>query len=172
MIPTSIVDQVRLASQVQNRRATIAGFILGGFIPGAVFSIVHFEVSQYPILWLIVAGGLGFSALTVYQWSNKAFNSAFKAAGFVLLVEGVMTFSSLFWLSCLALGLLTVINGIATGCNLALDRKETSALVRAAAKPAPAPKPAKAPPVVKARRPIKRKSIRVNFKKGKKKKAA
>ena len=164
----SIVDQVRQATQKQNRLATGAGFTLGGFVPSAVFSIVHYELKETPLLWIIVLGGLLFSAITVFRWSKIAFDSGVKAVGFVVLIEGVMTFSGLYWLSCTALALLIVINGIATGCNLALNRRETAAEERAVAKPLTPPVKK---PVAKRAAP-RRKSVRVNFNKGKKKKAS
>src|SRR5262249_1506676 len=39
-------------------------------------------------------GGLVFSGLTVFRWSQLAFGSPVKALGFVVLAGGVMTFCS------------------------------------------------------------------------------
>ena len=41
----------------------------------------------------IVAGGLLYSAKTVYAWGKLAFHTAAKALGFVVLLEGVMILS-------------------------------------------------------------------------------
>lgn len=135
----SIVDQFRMATQKQNRWATAAGFLIGGFVPSATFFLVHYGVTGCAWLWLIVAGGLLFSAKTVFEWGCVAFQNGWKAFGFCLLVEGVMTFSpaNLIALSISGLGMLALINGVATGCNLALNRKDAQAAVKAARPPAP-----------------------------------
>ena len=132
----SIVDQVRLSLQKQNRMATIFGVIIGGFVPMATFFLVHFGVQQNMMLWPIVAGGLLFSAKTVYNWGQIAFSNSWKAFGFCVLVEGVMTFapSSLIYLAVSSLAMLMGINGIATGCNLALNSREFNSAKRAAAR--------------------------------------
>lgn len=167
----SIVDQFRMATQKQNRWATGAGFLIGGFVPTATFFLVHYGVSASPWLWAIVAGGLIFSAKTVYEWGQTAFNSGLKAFGFCLLVEGVMTFSpaSLIFLSIAGLAMLALINGVATGCNLALNRKEVACEERAA-------RPVKIAPQAKSepkRKPApRRKSIRLKQPKRTKRKAA
>ena len=68
---------------------------------------------------ILVLGGLLFSAKTVWQWAHQAFaNDAWKATGFVVLLEGVMTLSQIPALAIAALVLLTAINGIATGVVL------------------------------------------------------
>jgi len=161
----SIVDQFRMATQKQNRLATGAGFLIGGFVPTATFFLVHYGVNSCAWLWIIIAGGLLFSAKTVYEWGCVAFSNGWKAFGFCLLVEGVMTFSpaNLLYLSIAGLAMLALINGVATGCNLALNRKEIAAETRAAKpKPAPQEKP-------KTQR---RKSIRLKQPKRLKRKAA
>lgn len=171
---SSIVDQFRMATLKQNRWATAAGFLIGGFVPTATFFLVHYGVSKQPWLWLIVAGGLTFSAKTVYEWGTTAFQSGWKAFGFCLLVEGVMTFSpaNLIYLSIAGLGMLGLINGVATGCNLALNRK-----AEAAERKAREPRPAKEPAPVRAPRARvpRRKSIRLEQpkrKRGRPRKAA
>lgn len=167
MFGNSIVDQFRMATQKQNRWATAAGFLIGGFVPSATFFLVHYGVATSAWLWIIVAGGLLFSAKTVFEWGCVAFQNGWKAFGFCLLVEGVMTFSpaNLLYLSIAGLGMLSLINGVATGCNLALNRKEATALIRAQ-RPKPEPK-AKAKPEKKQRR----KSIRMPRSKVKRKAA-
>lgn len=158
---TSVIDQVCLAFQKQNRKATAAGFVLGGFVPSAIFSIIHWEINRAPYLGVLVAGGLLFSAKTVYEWTKVGFHSGMKALGFVILTEGVMTLSGLLPLQLAALALLVCVNGIATGCNLALNRKQARQ-ARVAQRPKTE---AKVQAPVKRER---RKSVRVNFKKGKK----
>jgi len=155
---SSIVDQFRMATQKQNRWGSAAGFVLGGFVPAATFFLVHYGVASCALLWIIVAGGLLFSAKTVFEWGRVAFQNSWKAAGFCLLVEGVMTFSpaNLMALSVAGLAMLTLINGVATGCNLSLNRKEEAAAKRASAPPKPKPEP-KAKPEPRQRR----KSIRM-----------
>lgn len=123
----TIVQQVKTACKKQNRLATFMGSIIGGFIPAATFICVHMDTETNPyVLWAIVLGGLLFSAKTVFQWGKSAFNNTAKAFGFCLLIEGVMTFTHVFPLSCVALALLVCINGIATGCQIALDSQASN----------------------------------------------
>jgi hypothetical protein len=120
-----VVDQARVAFQGDNRLPTAMGFILGGFAPIATFATAHHQYNP-AVAWyaqvatVMVLGGLLFSAITVYKWARLAFSMPAKAVGFVLAVEGVMTFSTMPALSFAALALLVCINGIATGCHLAL----------------------------------------------------
>lgn len=124
--PNGVVDEVIIATAARNRLATTLGFILGGFVPVGSFTVAHYEVTAFNLAnWaplLMVLGGLAYSALTVYQWGVKAFESKCKAFGFVLLIEGIMTLSHTQWLSVAALLLLVSINGISTGTKLALKR--------------------------------------------------
>jgi VIT1/CCC1 family predicted Fe2+/Mn2+ transporter len=120
---TNAVDQVRIALRPRNRLATFLGFLLGGFVPLASFFVAHFELTAITPLYTqralyLVLGGLAYSAKTVWQWGTVAFQNAFKALGFVVLLEGVMVTSHILWLSIAALVYLMAINGIATGCNL------------------------------------------------------
>lgn len=120
----SVVDQVWLASQNDNLPATIVGFLLGGFVPVATYTQAH-ELGDRMFsdpLGFLVLGGLLFSCYTVVAWGKNAFSSLLKAVGFVLLVEGSMTFSHVKWVALAALAFLVVINGVATGVNLALRR--------------------------------------------------
>jgi len=104
--------------------ALFCGSVLGSFIPFATYFVAHHDTQVSPLYWVLVAGGLLFSAKTVFDWTRIAFQSAPKAFGFVLIVEGVMTFSTLAVLSYFALAVLAIINGVATGCNIALNQKE------------------------------------------------
>lgn len=114
-----VIEQIRVA--MKNPLAAFAGFILGGFVPVATFSVSHLDktLNEY-VLWTLVIGGLIYSALTVFGWAKLAFGNALKALGFVVLIEGVMTLSGLPMLSYAALALLVIINGIATGANLSI----------------------------------------------------
>lgn len=124
-----VVGQVRHALHPRALLATITGFLLGGFVPLASFWLSHRELDHDRPVYLqvtayIVAGGLLYSAKTVYAWGKLAFHTAAKALGFVVLLEGVMILSQTPWLTMMALAYLVVINGVATGCNLALPRSQ------------------------------------------------
>ena len=126
--PLGVVDQVTAAFRPRARLATILGFALGGFVPLASYVVAHHEIDPAVALYqqiatLLVLGGLLYSAKTVYAWGKLAFRAPLKAAGFVVLLEGVMVFAHTQWLALAALTYLIAINGLATGCNLALDRK-------------------------------------------------
>jgi hypothetical protein len=125
MIALGVVQQVKRAFKRTNRLATSVGFLLGGFVPVALFVLTHpaggvvFEPGVNRVSSL-VAGGLLYSAQTVFQWARLAFGQALKAAGFVVLLEGVMVVADARWLALVALGYLVVVNGVATGCTLSL----------------------------------------------------
>ncbi len=127
--PNGVVDEVIIATAARNRLATALGVLLGGFVPLGSYVVAHYELALLETITLsncapllMVLGGLAYSALTVYQWGLKAFESKFKAVGFVVLIEGIMTLSSITWLAIAALVLLMSINGISTGTKLALKR--------------------------------------------------
>lgn len=120
-----VVGQVQQAMRPDARMATVVGFLLGGFVPAASFVVAHYEIDRATAVWsqlatYLVLGGLVYSAKTVYAWGCMAFRMPLKAAGFVVLVEGVMMTSTHAWLSFAALAYLVVINGIATGCALSV----------------------------------------------------
>lgn len=120
-----ILDQISVAAKKNNRTALAFGAILGGFVPLASYTICHMECAEHPEMWVLVIGGLVYSAFTVFMWAQVAFKSAVKAVGFVVLLEGILTRSQTHWLSLVALVMLMAINAIATACNLIADRKET-----------------------------------------------
>lgn len=91
-----IVDMVRSASHKKNRIAMGAGFILGGWVPMVTYLVSHFHMQELPMLWLLVAGGLTYSAMTVFSWAKIAFRHPLKALGFVVLLEGAMIFVTRF----------------------------------------------------------------------------
>lgn len=119
-----VVDQVSIAFSSNNLFATICGFVLGGIVPVTVYRTAHYYVAANPFLWALVVGGLIYSAITVYKWGSAAFSSPVKSFGFVLLIEGTLTFSPDQYLALAALAILTVINGVATACNLIAQKKE------------------------------------------------
>ncbi|HTA90057.1 MAG TPA: hypothetical protein VK745_10790 [Polyangiaceae bacterium] len=119
--PLGVVAQVRRAFARGNRLAAFVGFLLGGFVPLAVYVIARGEsgsFSGHERAWAIITGGLVYSARTVFEWARLAFTSAVKSVGFVVLLEGVMVTSSTRWLALAALGYLIAINGTATACTL------------------------------------------------------
>ena len=106
----SILSQLRaLRGQ---RLATVVGSIVGAVVPILVYRIAHHHAAETPALWLIVAGGLLFSASSVYGWGMKLFGGQwYKAGGFTILLE----LSTVFiqgWESKLALGILILINAV------------------------------------------------------------
>lgn len=110
--PFSPVDQVRNAFAPTRKLSAFLGFVLGGFVPVATYTIVHREVSTHPALWAFVAGGLVYSATSVYGWAKQTFEAPVKALGFVVLAEGAVTFSHTSWLALVGLLILVSINGI------------------------------------------------------------
>ena len=129
-----IVDQISVTFRKENAMAALLGSWLGGLVPMGVFWTAHYSVTEtlhvsgHEIsgawLWILVFAGLIFSATTVYKWGCAAFNSGPKAFGFVVLVEGMLTFSPEPALSYVALATLVVINAVANACNLVAQRKE------------------------------------------------
>ena len=123
--PLGVVDQVRVACRARNRLAAVLGAALGGLVPLASYWLSHFELDRSVDLWAqlpawLVLGGLVYSATTVYGWAKLAFGSGVKAAGFCVLVEGVLLASRTPWLAVLALCYLITINAVATASRLAL----------------------------------------------------
>lgn len=94
------------------RLASVVGAIVGAVVPVLVYRIAHYHAGDTPALWLIVAGGLLFSASSVYSWGLRLFGGAwYKAGGFTVLIE----LSTVFvqgWESKLALSILILINGV------------------------------------------------------------
>ncbi len=125
-----ILDQVSLAAQPKNRLASFMGSILGGFIPIASFVLAHIECPTYPIMWILVAAGMVYSAITVYEWASIAFKYWAKAFGFVVLVEGVAIFAHTPQIFYAALTILVTINAVATAYTLVSDREEKRELVK------------------------------------------
>jgi hypothetical protein len=122
-----VVEQVRIALRPEFRLATFVGVLLGAIVPLVTFAVAHSELDPWCAdpLWLLVLGGLLFSARTVYVWGCLALGSPVKAAGFTVLIEGAMVLSSQEWLSITALVYLCGINAIATGVTLARGEPKT-----------------------------------------------
>jgi hypothetical protein len=143
--PMGIVDEVVLALGPRDRIATAIGFVFGGMIPIATFLEAHRLDEHRPLHHQVgaylVLGGLAYSAKTVFAWARRAFNDRVKAAGFVLLLEGVMVTSHVPALPYVLLALLVAINGIATGCTLIADRAPAPRAVGRAARPRSAAPP-------------------------------
>jgi hypothetical protein len=120
-----VVEQVRIACSRQHRLATFVGALLGAVVPFSTYMIAHNEMPEadwtgrFALCVALVAGGLLYSARTVFQWGELALTSRAKALGFTVLLEGVMTCSQQDWLSVTALVYLCAINAIATGVTLA-----------------------------------------------------
>lgn len=125
--PMGVVQQVKLALHPKARLAALIGFLLGGIVPLASYVLAHSEVavlgSDRYRAWILVAGGLLYSAKTVYEWAALAFTSALKAVGFCVLIEGVMITGHAHWLAIVALCYLVGINGTATACALSIAPK-------------------------------------------------
>jgi hypothetical protein len=114
----TVIEQVRRAFLPGARLAGFTGLVIGGFVPMATWTLVHYEVESIPALWLLVAGGLLYSALTVFQWGLAAFGNRYKAAGFCLLLEGILSFGHVLALSLSALAVLVFINAVSAACAL------------------------------------------------------
>ena len=137
----SVVDQVKVAFKPSNLLATLGGMLVGALAPVSTFWVSHHEFNMDPIGnlaigrdvvdGLIIVGGCVLSARSVYDWTRIFFRDQYKAVGFVLMAECAMSFCSTHWLNWLALAYLVVINGISSGCNVALDQKVAPKAVRA-----------------------------------------
>jgi hypothetical protein len=124
-----VVGQIKLA--FANPLPLLIGALIGALVPIATYTVGHEELGAAgwaSVSGAIVVGGCLFSAITVYKWGRRAFDSAFKALGFVVLSEGVMTFSHVPWLSLLMLSFLVMINAVANGANLAVAHLDAERL--------------------------------------------
>ena len=132
----STMAKIRTAFSKRNLLATAIGALKGGAIPFGTFVLYHLEMADDP--WqakgLVVLGGLIYSAKTVYGWCKQVFRKengapdTLKAIGWCVGIEGFMTVSSTFWLNCAALGLLILVNAVATGVSLAMEDEATKAV--------------------------------------------
>ena len=92
------------------------GMLIGALIPVATFFMSHYQSG--PIGIGLTLAGLAFSAPTVYQWGLNAFKSPVKSIGFVVLLEGIMTLSTVPYLPVVCLIYLVSINAVQTGFNV------------------------------------------------------
>jgi hypothetical protein len=95
------------------QKRTIGQFvaaIASGFLPIASFVIAHHEAAQQPLLWILVAAALMFSAPSVASWAEKWCGNVYKAWGFTILLEGVLVFAHHEALSFGGLTMLVMIN--------------------------------------------------------------
>lgn len=126
----SIMEQIAVLKN--NLFAAIVGIILGGLMAYLVFRINHgvfggdgqgeLDLTAHGItMGVFMVGGLVVSAITVWHWMHQTFHHAWKATGFVLITEGVMTFSSQLDIVYTCLAVLVFINGISGGYNIAID---------------------------------------------------
>jgi hypothetical protein len=131
----------QLRSATRSPLALALGAALGGLVPATTFAVAHgFELVRFeagsvvaePWVhpgWLLVLGGLLFSAKTVYAWTAAAFDDRAKALGFVVLVEGALLLAPSPALRYVALGYLIAVNALGTGARLALrDRADRAAV--------------------------------------------
>ena len=96
-MPTlSIINQLHTA--VRNPTALLLGGACGALVPLGTSYVTHEllagELAQRSILPLLVFGGVVFSSLSVYAFARTVFGSWYKALGFVVALEGYMTFTT------------------------------------------------------------------------------
>lgn len=120
-----VIRQIERAFSPGHRLAGFTGLIIGGAIPAISFELVHYEVHRNPWLWALIAGGLIYSAVTVFQWVTLAFGNAFKALGFVTLSEGAMVLSHNPYVSFGVLALLIFVNATSAACQLQVRQDVT-----------------------------------------------
>jgi VIT1/CCC1 family predicted Fe2+/Mn2+ transporter len=119
-LPTAAPIKVSAA-----QKRTIGQFvaaIASGFLPIASFVIAHHEANTQPLLWLLVAAALLFSAPSVASWAQKWCGNTYKAWGFTVLLEGVLVFAHHEALSIAGLTMLVMINA-ANAWQLAARRE-------------------------------------------------
>lgn len=133
MTNLSTIDQIRTAFRRQNTLATTYGVLVSGLAPILTFALIHFHIAQSETAWyfnplsIMAAGLLAFSAVKVVRFQCGIFGTTAMSVCWTVGVEGFMSFApaNLFWLSCLCLAYLVVINAVAGACNLLADRTET-----------------------------------------------
>ena len=125
----TVPSQIRRAFMPGARLAGALGVLLGGSVPFATFEMIHDPrgVHSMPMLWLLVAGCLLYSAPKVYQWMSVATGSAIAAVGFTLAAEGILTFVPIPFLTYLFLGILIFINAVSAACALQVRKEESEA---------------------------------------------
>jgi hypothetical protein len=124
----TFVEKVKMASHKNKRLAFVLGAIAGGFVPVASYVTAHYQLNDATgagafVAWLMVIGGLIYSALSVYDFGVNAFGSKFKAFGFVLLTELLLVFGTVKWVSIMGLLILIGINSVVAGVNLSMEKE-------------------------------------------------
>lgn len=97
----------------QIRKVTVGQVIVaiaGGFAPVGSYILAHLEAPVNPMMWIVVAAALLYSAPTLVQWAEKWCGHRAKAIGFAVLLEAIMVFSTTTALSLIGLLILVVIN--------------------------------------------------------------
>ena len=118
------VDQAVYVFQSGYRLSTLVATVLAGFVPVASYALIHLEVETRPLMWILVAGGLVFSAVHVYHWMRKMFRYWLQALGFTVVLEGNLVFCKIAWLSIAGLVILVLLNGITAAVLLQRPREE------------------------------------------------
>lgn len=94
-------NRTKLRNKFKNStRAYLAGFWTGGIVPTLTYAVAHFQAPDLFIqpwgpkeaLWLVVIGGLTYSAPMVAAWFSRYVGNI-KAWGFVLSLEVTLTFT-------------------------------------------------------------------------------
>lgn len=120
-LPTA--SPIKVTAAQKRSIGQLCAAIASGFLPIASYVMAHIESAQNPMLWILVAAALTFSAPTLANWAEKWCGGKVKAWGFTILLEGVMVFSGTAWLSYAGLAILVVING-SNAWSLAAKRSE------------------------------------------------
>lgn len=110
---------VRTVAALSSPIPLAVGAFFGGFLPIAGYHTVHYDVQGNGYLWIIVAACLSVSARKTYELSKLAFGDGLTALGFVVCLEGVMSFSPSTVLAVAALIGLILVNAVAAGSVLA-----------------------------------------------------
>jgi len=106
--------------------AALLGAAGGGFVPIESFALMHRVVPLGLKQQLLIAACLTYSSLSVWHWMKNALGQSWKAACWVVLLEGGMLFGGIPWLEWTALIFLVFINSTHSASLLArrdeLDR--------------------------------------------------
>lgn len=112
--------KAKVSKAARNTVRAVIASIAASYLPIATYLVAHHETKANPLAWLLVIGGLTYSAPTLIAWAKswvghgktKAAERLFwaKAVGFTGLLEGVMVGSSNDVLALCGLGILVLIN--------------------------------------------------------------
>lgn len=115
-----VLDQIRVTAR--SPLALVTAILFGGVPILVTFWIGHFEINrEAPLqdpLSVLVLGGLVFSAPKVVKWAREAFGEWTLAVGFVVLLEGAMTFIHSMAVSAIIMILIMMINIAYTATRL------------------------------------------------------